>query len=230
MLLSTVAVSNPQRHRAVLSRFWRNSYVKLRCTIAKKSKIKSFPPMSRNPKKRSRAEAGVDYHEPDAKPKSKRLHEYDVGDILGFLDAHSKAEPLRKRAKRGFKFKMPPPFSLSTQALVIFLRFGTIHNDRKTWLSPQEVLLRTGVRTSAQSNIIRRWRQRGYVITSQLKNRGRKRMLTWQQVNYLKNPKILQEWSHLSLEERAARMREKFDLPKLSASTLRDYYHRSKVR
>jgi len=55
-------------------------------------------------------------------------------------------------------------------------------------------------------------------------------MLTWQQVNYLKNPIILREWSHLSLEERAVRMREKFDLPKFSASTLREYYLRSKVK
>lgn len=53
-----------------------------------------------------------------------------MSDILGFLDAHSKTERIRKRPKKGFKFKMPPPFSLSTQALVIFLRFGTIHNDR----------------------------------------------------------------------------------------------------
>jgi hypothetical protein len=186
--------------------------------------------MSRNPKKRSRAEAGVDYHEADAQPRSKRLHEYDVTDILSFLEAHSKSEPPRKRAQKDFKFKMPPPFSLSTQALVIFLRFGTIKNDRKVWLSPKEVLLRTGVRTSAQANIIRRWRQRGYVVTSLLQRRGRKRMLTSQQVNYLKNPKILQEWSHLSLEERAARMRDKYDLPRFSANTLRDYYLRSKVR
>ena len=153
-----------------------------------------------------------------------------MDDILSFLDAHSKNEPPRRRAKKGFKFKMPPPFSLSTQALVIFLRFGTIKSDRKVWLSPKEVLLRTGVRTSAQSNIIRRWRQRGYVVTSHLKHRGRKRMLTQNQINYLKYPKVLQEWSHLSLEERAVRMREKFDLPRLSANTLRDYYHRSKVQ
>lgn len=134
--------------------------------------------MSRNPKKRSRAEAGVDFHEPDAQSKSKRLHEYDVSEILQFLDAHSRQKEPSRRVKKGFKVKLPPPFSLSTQALVIFLRFGNIHNDRKTWLSPKEVLQRTGVRASAQSNIIRRWRQRGYVITSRVSNRGRKRILT----------------------------------------------------
>jgi len=125
---------------------------------------------------------------------------------------------------------MPPPFSLSTQALVIYLRFGTISNDSDKWHSPKEVLLRTGVKPSAQNNIIRRWRQRGFIIRSDLDRRGRKRMLTWQQINYLKNPKVLQEWSHLSLTERAARMREKFDLPRFSANTLRDYYHRAKVK
>lgn len=87
--------------------------------------------MSRNPKKRSRAEAEVDFHAEDAMPRSKRLHhEHDVGDILRFLDAHSKVKPPPRRVRKGFKFKMPPPFSVSTQALVIFLRFGTINNDR----------------------------------------------------------------------------------------------------
>jgi hypothetical protein len=135
--------------------------------------------MSRNPKKRSRAEAGVDFHEPEALPKSKRQHEYDVGDILRFLDAHAKPEQPSRRPKKGFKVKLPPPFSLSSQALVIYLRFGSIHNDRHAWLSPKEVFFRTGVKPPSQSNIIRRWRKRGYVITSHLARRGRKRMLTW---------------------------------------------------
>ena len=49
-------------------------------------------------------------------------------------------------------------------------------------------------------------------------------------MNYIKNPKTLQEWSHLSLQERAALVRDKFDLPRFSANTLRDYYHRCKVK
>jgi hypothetical protein len=32
------------------------------------------------------------------------------------------------------------------QALVIFLRFGTINSDRQEWLSPTEVFKRTGVK------------------------------------------------------------------------------------
>jgi hypothetical protein len=63
-----------------------------------------------------------------------------------------------------------------------------------------------------------------------LEKRGRKKMLTEHQVNYLKNPKILREWSHLNLEQRAARMREKFELPRFSANGLRNYYHRCKVK
>lgn len=105
--------------------------------------------MSRNPKKRSRAEAGVDFHEPESQSRSKRQQEYDVGDILKFLDAHTKTEQPKKRATKGFKVKLPPPFSLSTQALVIYLRFGTILNDRKRWLGPKEVFYRTGVRPAS---------------------------------------------------------------------------------
>ena len=134
--------------------------------------------MSGNPKKRSRAEAGIDFHEPESHTRSKRQHEYDISDILKFLDAHTKPEQPKRRAKKGFKVKLPPPFSLSTQALVIYLRFGTIHNDRQRWLGPKEVFYRTGVRPVSQSNIVRRWRQRGFAITSHVRMRGRRRMLT----------------------------------------------------
>ena len=38
--------------------------------------------MQRNAKKRTRADAGVDFHEPEALYKSKRQQENDVSDIL----------------------------------------------------------------------------------------------------------------------------------------------------
>jgi hypothetical protein len=38
--------------------------------------------------------------------------------------------------------------SQELQALVIFLRFGSINNDQKEWLSPTEVFKRTGVKLS----------------------------------------------------------------------------------
>ena len=34
------------------------------------------------------------------------------------------------------------------QALVIFLRFGSINSDKREWLSPTEVFKRTGVKLS----------------------------------------------------------------------------------
>ena len=48
-------------------------------------------------------------------------------------------------------------------------------------------------------------------------------------MNFIKNPKILREWSHLSLEQRAALLREKYGLKSLHATTLWKYYHDEKV-
>ena len=38
--------------------------------------------------------------------------------------------------------------SQELQALVIFLRYGSINNDQREWLSPTEVFKRTGVKLS----------------------------------------------------------------------------------
>jgi hypothetical protein len=114
--------------------------------------------MSRNPKKRTRAEAGVDYQDGPGEANSKRIQDPYESDILRFLDAHAKEEVPRRKANKELKLKAPSLFSLSTQALVIYLRFGTISNDSQKWLSPKEVLYRTGVKPSAQTNLIKRWK------------------------------------------------------------------------
>ena len=133
--------------------------------------------MSANPKKRSRFEAGLGFIEPKQPASSKRRQYNDVGDILQFLDAQSPEVEPKKRPDKPFKFKQPGPFSVSTQALVVYLRFGTIKNDEKRWLSSGEVLKRTGVRSSAQANIIARWRRRGFRIESHVGRRGKELLL-----------------------------------------------------
>ena len=50
------------------------------------------------------------------------------------------------------------------QALVIFLRFGSINSDEREWLSPTEVFRRTGVKLSTQHKLIARWRRRSFLI------------------------------------------------------------------
>ena len=113
---------------------------------------------------------------------------------------------------------------------MIYLRFGTLQNDEKRWLRSKEVFERTGVRSSAQANIITRWRRRGFRVESHVGRRGKELLLNQQQRNFLRNPQILRQWSHLSLRERAALVREKFNLPSFGPTTLRDYYLREKVR
>ena len=63
------------------------------------------------------------------------------------------------------------------QALIVFLRFGSMSTDEKTWLSVSEVFKRTGIKPSTQLEVFDRWRRRGFVIYNE-KPKGRKRALT----------------------------------------------------
>ena len=115
------------------------------------------------------------------------------------------------------------------QALVIFLRFGSLQSDEKTNLSAMEVFKRTGVKVQSQQSIIRRWRERGFLIY--LKKRpGMNRMLNADQVRWLTNIDTLQSMAHLSLRKRAQLISEKFQLPRFNHATLRLYYLRYGVK
>ena len=150
-------------------------------------------------------------------------------DILHFLDRQQTVHLPRLRRKRPLKVRLNRLFTFSQQALIIYLRFGSLTSDRKAWHSSKEVFFRTGIKPSAQCNIIKRWKKRGFNIESRLHKRGVKKIFTENQMNFIKNPKILREWSHLSLEQRAALLREKYGLKSLHASTLWKYYHDEKV-
>ena len=71
------------------------------------------------------------------------------------------------------KFLLRKEHSEATQAMVIFLRFGSLKTDKKKWLSPMEVQKRTGIKMCTQHMIIKRWRMRGYVVMKTKKD-GRK--------------------------------------------------------
>ena len=77
-----------------------------------------------------------------------------------------------KRSK-ATKFLLRKEHSEATQAMVIFLRFGSLKTDKKKWLSPMEVQKRTGIKMCSQLMIIKRWRLRGYLIMKTKKD-GRK--------------------------------------------------------
>ena len=67
------------------------------------------------------------------------------------------------------------------QALVIYLRFGSLNHDANTWLSSTEVFRRTGVKPTTQCAIIKRWRAREFTIV-RCKSKGRMRSLSEDEV------------------------------------------------
>ena len=86
--------------------------------------------------------------------------------IQEFLEREiAKSHPKAKQVRRSkdleslfSRFKRPKYHGLvvrkeltqELQALVIFLRHGTINSDRQEWLSPTEVFKRTGVKLCTQ--------------------------------------------------------------------------------
>jgi hypothetical protein len=61
----------------------------------------------------------------------------------------------------------------------------------------------TGVKPSAQYNIIKRWLLHGKEIISLVSLRGPKKMLSYNDRVYIANPRTLMEMRHLSLTQRA---------------------------
>ena len=101
------------------------------------------------------------------------------------------------------------------QTLVIFLRFGSLNSDEKTWMRPTEVLKRTKVSMKTQWSIIKRWKERGFLIMRP-KHEGPKEILSSEQIDWLTSPHVLNEMSHLSLKKRAEIMKSKFGMPKFN--------------
>ena len=70
--------------------------------------------------------------------------------------------------------------------MVIFLRFGSLRSDATTWLSPTEVFKRTGVKLATQYYIVKRWRDRNFLVCKQ-RRAGGKQMLSREQIDWLVN-------------------------------------------
>ena len=119
--------------------------------------------------------------------------------------------------------------SLEMQALVIFLRFGSLNSDEKIWMRPTEVLKRTKVSMKTQWSIIKRWKERGFLIMRP-KREGPKEMLNNDQLDWLTSPETLNEMSHLSLRKRAEMVKAKFGMSKFNHKTLRSYYLKYQVK
>ena len=56
---------------------------------------------------------------------------------------------------------------------MIWLRFGSLNDDSRLYMTPNEVFKRTEVKLSTQFDIVNRWRKRGFAIV-RLKREGKK--------------------------------------------------------
>jgi transposase len=119
--------------------------------------------------------------------------------------------------------------SQEMQALLIFLRFGSINTDEREWLSPTEVFRRTGVKLSTQHKLIARWKKRSFLILK-IHREGRKGVLTPEQVQWVTSIDTLQSMVHLSLKKRAMIVRDRYNLKTFDAMTLLRYYLKWKVK
>jgi transposase len=138
--------------------------------------------------------------------------------------------PFRKSKSRKYHgLIVRKELSQEIQALVIFLRFGSLNSDEREWLSPTEVFKRTGVKLCTQHKLIARWRKRHFLIMKTLRE-GRKGVLTPEQVQWVTSIDTLQSMVHLSLKKRAMIVRDRFQLERLDAMTLRRYYIKFKVK
>ncbi len=110
--------------------------------------------------------------------------------------------------------------SLDEHRRVIWLRFGSLDSMDRPWHSSKAVCEMTGVRPSAQWNIIKRWLLHGRRIIPSPSRKGPKKMLSEDDRIYIANPRTLMDMRHLSLAQRAEVLRERLHLPKLSAMTV----------
>ena len=129
---------------------------------------------TRKDRKRRLADISGGYYS-DTRPT--KLRYTDTDNMIGFLEGLKSVRPRRQKAVKGFKMRKTRAFSLSQQAFVIYLRFGSLSTDKENWHSPSEVFKRVGIRHGAQYNIIQRWRRRGYCIENRMYLRGRKKVL-----------------------------------------------------
>ena len=73
---------------------------------------------------------------------------------------------------------------MDVQALVIFLRHGTLKSDKMIVRKLTEIEKITGVKICSQLRIYERWRRRGFLIINE-KRQGGKRKLNKEQVDYI---------------------------------------------
>ncbi len=184
------------------------------------------PPPPRNPKKRafhevSRADV---FQASTHEPRLTRRQQYRVdmiADQLAFLENRDREEVrLHKRKRLLPVVRYRREFTLAEHRRVILLRFGSLDSMERAHHTSKEVFHLTGVKPSSQHSIIKRWVLHGFKVISLKHQRGPCKMLSYNDRVYIANPRTLMEQRHLSLEQRAEKLKRELGLPKLSAMTV----------
>ena len=86
---------------------------------------------------------------------------------------------------KSWRLSVRREFTEAEQALVIFLRYGSLTDAGTRWLRSKDVFLRTGILPQSQCAIIRRWRLRNFTIVRDRGRRGARERLTPEQVQWV---------------------------------------------
>ena len=135
-----------------------------------------------NPKKRRRGEMSCLVDDPDDAPltQSKTTRrQQDIDAQIMFLsqgkDVKLHRPPRKNLSTRNSILNAPAPYpiiirrvhrSINEQRRVIWLRFGSLNAMEKQWHSATQVKEMTGISTSYQWKIIKRWLERGKKVVS----------------------------------------------------------------
>lgn len=110
------------------------------------------------------------------------------------------------------------------QALIVYMRFGSLTTPGPPLRTYEQIFKRTGVKVSTQHNIIARWTHNGYKIESHRSYCGRKQRLTLAQQLHVTCDATLKAQAHLTLTQRAHASKRSIGLPTSAIATLRSCY------
>ena len=177
------------------------------------------PPATSNPKKRRRNEVS-DLEIPDDPMQQEQLLTRNqqrrvgmIADQLAFLESHDQIV-LNKVRKNASKLPRCPlikrrrELTAEEQKRVLWLRFRSLDSMDEPWHTSKEVFHLTGVRPSAQYNLIKRWLLNGKRVILFKYRRGPNKMLSYNDRVYIANPRTLMEMRDLNLIERAQALKE----------------------
>jgi hypothetical protein len=129
----------------------------------------------------------------------------DITPVLEFLkELHARKYPevpKKERKVKGPKFVMN--HSYETRAFVIWLRFGSIHEEcYQPLITYRRIFEITGVKIPSQITMVRNWRKYGHTICNFRGVRQIKYWYTDEMIKYLLDPETLRKWAPYSLSYR----------------------------